>query len=67
MKAVKARCLIGAILLLILMTKTVSAQLEPACVENSPERRGEIACSIVENKPLPQTLKEPLFWQHRSL
>ena len=32
------------------------------CVENSPERRGEIGCSIVENKPLPNTLKEPVFW-----
>ena len=32
------------------------------CVENSPERRGEIGCSIVENKPLPDRLKEPVFW-----
>ena len=62
MKALKVRCLIGAIALLILMTKTTSAQLEPACVQNSPERRGEISCSIVEDKPLPGTLKEPLFW-----
>jgi len=40
----------------------VSAQEEPLCVENSPERRGEIGCSIIENKPLPGNLKEPLFW-----
>jgi quercetin dioxygenase-like cupin family protein len=32
------------------------------CVENSPERHGEIGCSIVERKPLPATLKEPVFW-----
>ena len=62
MKVLKVRCLIGAIVLLILISTTASAQLEPPCVENSPERRGEIGCSIVENKPLPETLKEPLFW-----
>jgi len=39
----------------------VSAQEEPLCVENSRERRGEIACSIIENKPLAGNLKEPLF------
>jgi quercetin dioxygenase-like cupin family protein len=39
-----------------------SLQEEPLCVENSPERRGEIGCSIVENKPLPTNLKEPVFW-----
>jgi quercetin dioxygenase-like cupin family protein len=37
-------------------------QLEPACAENSPERRGEIGCSLVENKPLPPGLKAPLVW-----
>lgn len=56
------RCLVGAIALLLLTIKTAAAQLEPACAENSPERRGEIGCSIVEIKPLPETLKEPLFW-----
>jgi quercetin dioxygenase-like cupin family protein len=62
MKVLKYGCLIGAIVLLILMTKMASAQLEPACVKDSPERRGAIGCSIVEDKPLPETLKEPLFW-----
>jgi quercetin dioxygenase-like cupin family protein len=38
------------------------AQEEPVCVENSPERRNEIGCSIVEKRPLPATLKEPVFW-----
>jgi len=62
MKVCDARCLFVTMLLLIVITKTVSAQEEPLCVENSPERRGEIGCSIVENKPLPADLKEPLFW-----
>ena len=62
MKAVKLRCLIGAMVLPILLAKVASAQLEPGCVANSPERQGEVGCSLVENKPLPGTLKEPLFW-----
>ena len=48
--------------MLIAIGKTASAQEEPSCVENSPERRGEIGCSIVETKPLPQSLREPVFW-----
>lgn len=62
MKVFNVRYLIGAIAFLILTTRPASAQLEPQCVENSPERRGEIGCSFVENKPLPENLKEPLFW-----
>jgi quercetin dioxygenase-like cupin family protein len=62
MKALKLQRLMGVAVFLIFMITTVSAQLEPSCVENSPERRGEIGCSLVENKPLPATLKEPLFW-----
>jgi quercetin dioxygenase-like cupin family protein len=46
----------------ILMPETSPAQLEPSCVANSPERRGEIGCSLLEDKPLPPSLKEPLFW-----
>ena len=42
--------------------RMASAQLEPSCVENSPERRGEIGCSLVENKLLPPDLKAPLVW-----
>jgi quercetin dioxygenase-like cupin family protein len=62
MKALRLQCSIGAIVFLIFTIRTASAQLEPSCVENSPERRGEIGCSLVENKPLPTSLKEPLFW-----
>lgn len=62
MNALRLWCLIGATVLLIVMTKRASAQLEPPCVANSPERRGEIGCSLVEDKPLPRSLKEPVFW-----
>jgi hypothetical protein len=62
MKAPKIRHLIEAMVLLALMTNPVSAQLEPSCMKDSPERRGELGCSLVEDKPPPETLKEPLFW-----
>jgi hypothetical protein len=62
MRALKLSCLNGAILVTILMSKTALGQLEPSCVANSPERGGDIGCSLVENKPLPTTLKDPLFW-----
>jgi quercetin dioxygenase-like cupin family protein len=42
--------------------KTASAQLMSTCVENSPERRGEMGCTIVESKLLPTDLTQPLFW-----
>ena len=45
-----------------LMATTAAAQLAPLCVENSPERRGEVGCSIIQTKLLPIGLKEPLFW-----
>jgi quercetin dioxygenase-like cupin family protein len=45
------------------LTANIAAtQLAPTCVENSPERRGEVGCSIVESKLLPDGLEEPLFW-----
>jgi len=42
--------------------QAIEEQEEPVCVENSPERRGEIGCSIVENRLLPADLREPVFW-----
>ena len=62
MKVRITRYLLGPLLLLMVLAMTMSAQEEPLCVENSPERHGEIGCSIVENKPLPANLEEPLFW-----
>jgi quercetin dioxygenase-like cupin family protein len=48
--------------LMILTTNTVSAQLMSTCVADSPERRGEIGCTIIQSKTLPEGLTEPVFW-----
>jgi quercetin dioxygenase-like cupin family protein len=59
----RCRCSVGALgLLLILATITPSAQLMSTCVPDSPERRGEIGCSILPSKTLPEGLTEPVFW-----
>ena len=53
----------GSIVFVVMLLAAIGrAQEEPVCVENSPERRGEIGCSIVEKKQLPAPLKEPAFW-----
>jgi quercetin dioxygenase-like cupin family protein len=57
-----AWCAVTATLVSMPSARTASAQLMSTCVENSPERRGGIGCSIVESKVLPTGLKEPLFW-----
>jgi quercetin dioxygenase-like cupin family protein len=49
-------------IVLIFSARMASAQLEPSCAEDSPERRGEVGCSLIENKPLPADLKAPLVW-----
>jgi len=46
----------------VLNAKVAAAQLMSTCVENSPERRGGLGCSIVETKLLPADLREPVFW-----
>lgn len=48
--------------LLILTANTAAAQLMSTCVPESPERRGEIGCSIIQSKALPEGLTEPVFW-----
>lgn len=53
---------IAAMLLSLLTANTAAAQLMSTCAENSPERRGEIGCTIIPTKLLPDGLKEPLFW-----
>jgi quercetin dioxygenase-like cupin family protein len=50
------------VMLSTLMTDTGAAQLMSTCVADSPERRGEIGCSIIQSKPLPEGLQEPVFW-----
>jgi quercetin dioxygenase-like cupin family protein len=58
-----AACSAIAVMVLSLLTANMAAaQLMATCVENSPERRGELGCSIIQNKLLPDGLKEPLFW-----
>jgi quercetin dioxygenase-like cupin family protein len=55
-------CAAAVTLLSVLTANTAAAQVMSTCVENSPERRGEIGCSIIESKVLPDGIKEPLFW-----
>lgn len=62
MPVLRLRHFVGLLALLVLTASAASAQLEPPCVENSPEREGGIGCSIVEIKPLTGILKEPLVW-----
>jgi quercetin dioxygenase-like cupin family protein len=62
METQAARSAIATMLLSLLTASTAAAQLMSTCVENSPERRGEIGCSIIEKKALPVGLKEPVFW-----
>lgn len=62
MNAPKSRLSIGLLVAAIFSSQTTSAQLEPKCVENSPERHGGFGCSYVENKVLGGTLREPLYW-----
>jgi hypothetical protein len=52
MKAFGLRSVMPSILV-ILAASPAHGQLEPSRETNSPERRGEIGCSLVENKPLP--------------
>jgi hypothetical protein len=53
---------IAVMVLSALTCDVAQAQLAPRCVENSPERRGEVGCGIVERKSLPDDLKDPLYW-----
>lgn len=57
-----ASAAIAVTLLSALTANTAAAQLMTTCVENSPERRGEIGCSIIQSRVLPDGLKEPLLW-----
>jgi quercetin dioxygenase-like cupin family protein len=44
------------------LPRSALGQLEPACAVDSPERRGEFGCSLVETKLLPAGLAQGLFW-----
>lgn len=56
------RSWLGAAAQLFLFANAATAQLESPCVQDSPERRGELGCSIVEIKPLPPTLATSQYW-----
>ena len=53
---------VAAALQSTLAAHALTAQLMSTCAPDSPERRGEIGCSLIENRVLPEGLKEPLFW-----
>jgi quercetin dioxygenase-like cupin family protein len=51
MKTFRLRFLMWSTLL-TMAASTVHGQLEPSCEKESPERRGDLGCSLVDNKPL---------------
>jgi quercetin dioxygenase-like cupin family protein len=54
---------VTALAVLWMLTPNIAAaQLMSTCAPDSPERRGGIGCSIIESKPLPEGLREPVFW-----
>ena len=62
MKAHALFSCIAVTLISLLCADRAASQLMSRCVENSPERRGQLGCSIIERKLLPDGLKEPVFW-----
>ena len=52
---------VAAVLSILSMT-TAAAQLMSTCAQDSPERRGEIGCTVFQSKPLPEGLTAPVFW-----
>jgi hypothetical protein len=61
MKTHVACSALATMLLSLLATNMADAQLASTCVENSPERRGEVGCSIIESNQLPGGLKGCCF------
>ena len=53
---------IGAALLSVLAPNIAVAQLMSTCAPDSPERRGQIGCTVFPSKPLPEGLTKPVFW-----
>ena len=54
--------LVATVVLSSLSANLSAAQLMTTCAQDSPERRGELGCTIVANIALPDGLKEPLVW-----
>jgi quercetin dioxygenase-like cupin family protein len=53
----------GVVGVLSILTPSIAtAQLMSTCAPDSPERRGQIGCTVFPSKPLPEGLEEPVFW-----
>jgi quercetin dioxygenase-like cupin family protein len=53
---------VAALGLLILPAMPADAQLMSTCVEKPALQPGELGCSILQTKVLPDGLREPVFW-----
>ena len=58
----RAYLAIATVVLSSLEATPAAAQLMTTCAQDSPERRGELGCTIISNTALPDGLKEPVFW-----
>ena len=53
------------LILIILLVSGFAAAQEPApvkCTENSPERRGEVGCTILASRPFVGPLPKSVYW-----
>jgi quercetin dioxygenase-like cupin family protein len=57
-----ARASMAAVGLLLLPAIPADAQLMSTCVERPALQPGELGCSILQTKVLPEGLREPLYW-----
>ena len=53
---------VAVVLLLALKADTTAAQLMSTCAPSSPERQGELGCTVLEDKLMPAGLTGPLLW-----
>jgi quercetin dioxygenase-like cupin family protein len=51
-----------AVVLSLVTAETAAAQLMSTCAERSPERQGELGCTVLEDKLMPSGLSEPILW-----
>ena len=53
----------GVLVVLSILTPNIAtAQLMSTCAPDSPERRGQIGCTVFPSKPLPEGVTGPVFW-----
>lgn len=62
MSRIRKASSIVALVFACFVSINVVAELEPPCAKDSPERRGELGCSLVQTKPLPDNLGDSLLW-----